>query len=223
MVIYTAILGGVDRLPMPIIKAPCRMVCFSDQRWRHQGHWEVVDWRQRISDGIPGNAALLSRYFKILPHRHFEDDYTIWIDGSDILRGNPLKLIPFNEDMLLFRHPERTCVYSELDAIRRFRKDTPETTERLKSHYLDVGVPKNVGLAACSMIWRRRTGACIDFCERWWQEILDTQTVRDQPAWAVTQWRKPISVRLLPGNHMRNEYVRRRSHARPGHHLHATA
>ncbi len=216
-VIYTAILGNVDDLIEPEVKPSVRCVCFSD-RSRRSTTWEIRSWdsiADTLPDYMPGHATAISRYFKLLPHRHFPDeDVTIWIDGSDCLRGDPTTIIPFDEDMILFKHPERTCIYQEMKAIAGYRKDTTENIQRATARYRSLGVPERVGLAACSMIWCRKTDGAIDFCERWWKEFVDSGMRRDQPAWAYCNWIRPCSTRFLPGNHQSNQFVKRRAHKR---------
>lgn len=217
VVVYTAIFGNTDDLIDPTVDVGAKLVCFSD-RPRRSTRWDVIDWpsvMKSLPSDIPGHATAISRYFKLLPHRHFPDaDVTIWIDGSDLLHGDPTTIIPFNEDMVLFRHPERTCIYQEMRAIAGYRKDTADNIARGTSRYRSLNVPERVGLAACSMIWCRKTEGAIDFCERWWKEFVECGMRRDQPAWAYCNWVKPCRTRFLPGNHMKNQFVRRRPHRR---------
>lgn len=215
-VIYTAIIGGVDSLIDPRVRQRAPMVCFTDNPQFRSRHWDIRPLSSvSVPPDVPGHAAALSRWFKLLPHIHFPTcDYTIWIDGSDQLLSDPTLLIPFDEDWVSFRHPDRQCVYQELKAIVRFKKDTQEAMTQLEKRYRSLNVPPNIGMAACSMLWRRNTEAMRGFNQRWWEEFLAGGARRDQPAWAYCNWRQPVRARLLPGHHMRNQFVHRRSHVR---------
>lgn len=213
VVIYTAIVGPIDSIINPPVNQDIPMVCFTDQPYISPC-WETIDIRDvYLPDGL--SAVQQSRYFKLLPHIHFPNyEYTIWVDGCDILRGRLIDLIPFEEDWVSFRHPTRSCLYKELDAIRRYRKDSKSATEQARTRYKRLGVPPNVGMAACSVIWRKNTPSMNQFNEAWWDEFLANGTCRDQPAWAYCNWKSPLNARLLSGDHMNNQYTKRVPHHR---------
>lgn len=216
--IYTAIIGGVDDLIEPGYFQECDMFAFVDNNvgYSSNSQWTIRNIHdEHIPNNIPGDCISLSRYFKMLPHIHFPDyDYTIWVDGSDTLRNKLSEIIPFDEDWISFKHPTRDCIYAEFDAIIYHKKDTPENTNRIRQYYKDLRVPKSIGMAACSAIWRKNTATCHQFCEFWWNEFVKTGSTRDQPIWAYCNWKSPVNHRFLPGDHMKNKYIRRIQHKR---------
>src|ERR1043165_9105378 len=88
-VVYTAIYGGKDVLIEPAVVPPdCDFVCFTDSDL-HSKTWNIRNVPASSTDPVRS-----AKVFKVLPHRYFpEYDYSVWIDGNILLRGDVNELI----------------------------------------------------------------------------------------------------------------------------------
>jgi hypothetical protein len=135
--IYTAIYGGYDNLadqqPQSV---PTDFVCFTDAVMPAVPPWSVVQNRRRA--GL--SPRMRAKFFKVLSHRLFPNgrpalreafpfgwrgqlhpyDYVIWIDGSiQVTRSDFVEMMIAKigaAGMAMIVHPDRDCVYDELDA-----------------------------------------------------------------------------------------------------------
>ena len=117
--IYTTILGNVNKLIDPKFSQRYPLYCFTDGKLTYSKDWNIINVNDiNIPLEVPGDRISLTRYFKLLPHIHFPDyDYTIWVDAAHWMIGDLSRYIPFEEDMLLFKHANTNCMYKELDDV----------------------------------------------------------------------------------------------------------
>src|SRR5438874_2368509 len=112
LVVYTAIIGGRDRLIDPTVITPdCRYVCFTDQPFQSEV-WEIV--RVPSSD----NPRKASRYFKMKPHLLFDTEYSFWIDASFRINVDVRRLIARHlpcASIAAFAHYQRDCTYEHAE------------------------------------------------------------------------------------------------------------
>lgn len=183
---YTAIFGQYDDLKDPIIVTPgWRYICFTDQPFQSQV-WQVV---QRPM--MPEGAKRTARYYKIMFHRHIEDEYSLWVDGSFVINCDLNKWWErFREPMTCIRHPLRSCVYKEAQACIDQRRDVAAIIQKQIDNYRVFGVPENNGLIQSGLIMRKLSQTVINLCDIWWQH-LSLYSVRDQLSFAFASWRVP--------------------------------
>ena len=123
LVVYTAIFGGVDELKDPaVISSECDYVCFTDDPHLRSDIWRFESTHRPDLD--PGRR---SRHPKLLPHRYFpRHEYSLWLDGSLKLVCDPFHMIDRHlgrQDIALFKHPDRDCIYQEAIACEQLGKD----------------------------------------------------------------------------------------------------
>jgi len=161
-VIYAAVTKGYDKTPL------------------HHEEPEVRTELRVASDDV--NGTLWNREHKImLPPR--ERLWSLYLDGSLFPKGPVLEFVESwlaTHDMALFRHPHRTCAYSEIDACVARKKITAEQGEKARSHLLLEGFPRDFGLWACGMIARRShaNATQIFLAPAWWGMVQELP--RDQ-------------------------------------------
>ena len=119
-VIYTCIIGNHDNLlSQPKIKG-VDYVCFTDQDLKGDG-WNII----RI-ESLPIDDRLYAKHPKMLPSLWLPKvKRSIWIDGSIEVSDDDI----FNKfsdcsgnGMALFKHPERDCIYDEIDVSYKLPK-----------------------------------------------------------------------------------------------------
>ena len=219
--IYTAIYGEYDDLAeQPPQSVPTDFVCFTDGVPRAVPPWAVVRNRRR------GHLSprMRAKFFKVLSHRVFPRgrpamletfpfglrgrrypyDYVIWIDASiRITRADFAEMMIAEigqAGMSMIVHPDRDCVYDELDATIAWGKyQAAPVTEQVAS-YRQEGYPAHRGLMAGGLITR----ACGDLSvaqinEAWWAEQV-RWTDQDQLSLPVVLWRlgREVSVVRIP-------------------------
>lgn len=211
LTVYTAIFGGIDTLIRPVDKAlesDCRYVCYTDDAKMTSDVWDV-----RVIDPGADSSVVASRRFKILSHLHMEGD-SIYLDGNMKIQDDLSGTLPDN-DMGVFAHPERDCIYKEIDACVRFRKESAIMGAKLRTHYLALKMPACKNLFACSLISRLCTPTVCRFNERWWDDFTAISTLRDQPSFAYATWLLGLEPEIIPGYLRDNRWVVRVPHVLP--------
>jgi hypothetical protein len=206
LVIYTAISGAYDSLkPVP-------------DRWRAEADciayveglcgegWTTCEINADFEDGCRN-----AKRHKIVPHELFGAyEYSIWIDGSVILKPglSALDVVRASlqtHDLAVFRHRKRDCIYQEAQACIDAGKDAVALIERQVARYRAEGYPQNNGLSECTVLIRRHTPAVIRFCEAWYAEIL-AGSRRDQLSFNYVAHRQNFRYQELPGTIIDNPY-----------------
>lgn len=159
-----------------------------------------------------------AKIYKVLAHKYFSSEFTIYVDGNILLNAPPSKLLAEmlqDADMALFKHPFRNCLYQEHGPAKQrvlpvFR---PLMDEQVLN-YRHEGMPADFGLGECGMLIRRNNAATAEFNERWWAEIC-RYTNRDQMSFPYVLWKMKdrIKVKFIPGNVRNHPYFKYHLHA----------
>ena len=214
LVVYTAIFGDFsDRLYAPQVVDPgIRYLAFvdTDEPHTHNG-WQCVPPSFRHAD--PRRQA---RQHKLLPHLLFPGvRHSIWIDGCFTPCGDFRDLVRMylssNVHICTFKHCERNCVYQELEACLRLRKDRPGLMRRQIDRYRQEGYPHNNGLAETGVMLRAHTPEVKEFNELWWDE-LSRGSVRDQLSFNYSTWRLGMHYGTFRELRRQCQYFRWRAH-----------
>jgi len=115
-----------------------------------------------------------SRIQKILSHKYFDDEYTIYIDGNMKLLISPEEIIKRymkGYDMALFSHGVRDCVYDEAMEVAKLGLDNVETIIEQAKYYEDHHYGKKKGLLQGGFIVRRNNARTQAFNEAWWADF----------------------------------------------------
>ena len=140
-----------------------------------------------------------SRVAKLIPHKYFKTEYSIWLDGNLSLLVPPQTLIDKylnGYDIAVFKHPIRNCIYKEAIECAKRRLDDPEAIiEQVKS-YEDEGFPKEYGMGENMMILRRHTKKVEQFNTAWFTEYCRYST-RDQLSFMYCADKVGLPVNLI--------------------------
>jgi hypothetical protein len=91
-------------------------------------------------------------------------------------------------------HRHRDCIYKELEACIRLKKDDPQIMRKQIDSYRSAAMPEHYGLIEANLLVRdHHNPACIEIMERWWQEIAK-HSGRDQLSLPFVLWKMGISV-----------------------------
>ena len=195
--IYTCIIGKYDHLQEPLFKSDnVDYIIVTDGHLPSTGTWKGIDIR--TIDGIPPlDATRITRYIKLHPHLFLNDyDYSMYIDANIQTVGDMRYLIHLLNQygFISNLHRHRDCLYEEIEACIRLKKDDPQIMRKQIDSYRSAAMPENYGLIEANLLVRdHHNPACIEIMEKWWQEIAK-HSCRDQLSLPFVLWKMGISV-----------------------------
>jgi len=211
--VYTAAFGDYDDVQPPGQQpAGIDFICFTDRPRAIPG-WEV----RTVDPGV-GHPAAQSRAVKILPHRYLGDyDASLYIDAN-IALVDPTSLIRrwfAGKPFVAWRHPTRSDVYDECEAILANLRSEPRTIIAQRIFFAADKLPRHTGLIAGGVLWRdHRDGEVRRLMELWWDQLRRFGK-RDQPSLGYLMWKTGIRPEIMPaecGTIYKNEFLAFRSH-----------
>jgi hypothetical protein len=218
LIVYTAITGGFNdmlaapRVPPDAKGRPVRYICFSDSKIICPDGWE---WRPvLLRERDPRRTA---RWHKTMSHIIFPSaEFTLWHDASHHLKVNPWHVIDFglagSRAFATFKHPQRDCVYQEIQACLLLRKDVPARLYTQAERYRREGYPARCGLFETACVARRRSPLSARLNEIWWKEIKEG-SCRDQVSLPYAMWKSGLKhVGVLKGCRDKSPYFTFRAH-----------
>lgn len=151
--------------------------------------------------GIFTNEVMEAKRYKVLGHLFYPDhDILVWSDANislNISIDDAIKKYLGDNDLMVFPHPKRNCLYKEIEVIRKTQRlQNPylqQQINRQEKQYRKQGHPSNFGLWECNFIIRRNTKYVNAIFDAWWAEICRWQW-RDQVSFpiAVNKFRGKI-------------------------------
>lgn len=214
LIVYTAIFGDIgDQLHKPEKTGKIEYVAFVDQvkagRSTHNG------WMLREPRWVRPDKRKQARQHKCLAHELFPDaSYVLWVDGCLTPRQDVRQMVEYllNEhDLAMFEHMERNCVYQEVEACLRLKKDVPQLMRDQVARYRGENYPYNNGLAETTAVLRRNTPKIQEFNRLWWEEIRNG-SVRDQLSVDYVCWKLGITYAHLEGTRVSSPHFIWRPH-----------
>jgi len=208
-VVYTAIFGDYDDLKNQEIKSEkYDLYCFTDNKNLKSKNFKIIYQKPTNQDSVRS-----AKIFKILPHKFLPQyEYSLWIDGSVLIKNPDLNLLIEkylnNSDSALFKHPDRDCIYDELEACIKLKKDEPAIMKKQIEKYRNENYPVHNGLAACTIILRRHNSKKIkELGESWWNEI-ERGSKRDQLSFNYIAHRNNVKYQEIDGVLWDNNYFK---------------
>jgi hypothetical protein len=204
VIFYTAIFGGRDNLhPASTMDSKCDYICFSDKSY------DVPPWQVTVLKSEIG-ARLEAKFYKINSHDAIpQADISIWVDGNISPRINIDQVLDIlgDNDLVIYRHPQRDCVYSEGQECIKRGLDSPEVIKKQLDRYRSEGYPEHYGLYCGGMIIRRHTKEIQEFNKLWWDEIINN-SIRDQISLPYCLWKYSVKYKVIEADKIINWYVK---------------
>lgn len=203
IVIYTAIVGNYDQLIQhKYISNEFDYVCFTDQKIKNPGIWEIRKLKSVKTDKIRQ-----ARYHKVFPNKILSEyDYSIWIDANidvldNTLEKNINKLIKDKKIIGVVPHFERNCIYQEGKACIYLKKDNSKIVLKQMAFLKKDNYPKNNGLYETNFLFRKHgEKKIINLMDDWWRMIIGFSK-RDQLSFNFVLWKnKEFPDKLLKIN-----------------------
>jgi len=114
-----------------------------------------------------------SRIQKIMPHKYFDSEFTVYIDANMKLLVSPQELVKkymTGYDMAVFAHGVRDCIYDEAMTVAKLKLDDPEVIIEQAKYYEDHEFAKHKGLYQGGFMIRRNNERTQRFNEAWWAD-----------------------------------------------------
>lgn len=129
-------------------------------------------------------------------------DYYIWHDPYCEVVEPPINLIEnflVNSDICLFKHPERDCVYDEIEILMDRNLDN-ESNLLATKEFLEINhYPKNNGLFELTSFAYRNSAEMQQLMLTWW-ELICKYSSRDQLTFPYALHKHGLRHNLFPGS-----------------------
>ena len=199
-VLYTAIVGGYDKIAQPsIIDSDFDYILFSnDIPEERVGVWQVRKIPYKNADN-----TRVARWVKLHPDILLDSyEYSLWHDSNIIVDSylyyeRIKKLI--NRQVLLasMSHNERDCIYDEAYKIIELGLDNKyivlKEVEYLKGH----GYPLHYGLIETNCILRKHKEDKVRLLNTEWWNMINLYSRRDQLSFNYIAWKHDINIELI--------------------------
>jgi len=195
--IYTAIIGGYDKLQEPKYVSPfCDYYVFTDGEVSNESIWKKKKMVLSEEFKILGNYQK-AKFLKVFPHILFpEYEYSIWLDGNIEIYGELIVFIDRMNNRFLagFEHPSNDCIYDEaITIVSQGKAEGREVIRQIKG-YKKQGFPEHYGLLENSFIIRKHNDkTCVNLMELWWEQMKE-YTWRDQLSLTYSMWKCGIKL-----------------------------
>ena len=110
------------------------------------------------------------------------------------------RIITKNINIYAIEHPFRNCIYSEINAVIKLKKERKNICLKIKKRYKNIKLPKKLGLSEnCLLIRMHNKMNCIYLMEKWWKEV-NFYTYRDQLSFNYIKWKTKINIKYISKN-----------------------
>lgn len=205
-VVYTVVTGEKDTTKIPFYNPKWDYYYFTDIKKDGIGPWQCISLKREVEDH---GRRKSSRLYKIDPNKHpilRDYEYQLYFDGTIEMTGDPDNLIDLmgTNDLALYKHPNRGCIYVEAQHVINRERDDPSVVNEVVLKYKEDGYPADNGLATCTIILRRNTPK-IDELNKYWWDSFESGSRRDQLSFNYCCWKLGIKYTTFPGTFNRME------------------
>ncbi len=219
-IVYSCVTGRYDNVLKTLLQSEAtpnsetEFILFTDGIQQHdvpkvagRVEWSIrpLAWRHRVCN------VRTARWHKINSQQLLPVcDYSIWVDGSQRIRPIDIseKLTPFvSSDTFLasFKHPQRSCVYQEMDACRKLKKDSVPVMQAQINQYRKEDYPAYNGMVETACVVRRHCHELQEFNRLWWK-LVSQYSRRDQLSFNYAAWKLGIKYNTLEGHRTSSPY-----------------
>jgi O-antigen biosynthesis protein len=214
VVVYTALLGGYDRLLEQPLEAGTDYLCVTDGPLPESLTWSS---RQVCHRARPQRVA---RWLKTHPHEVAPaHDWTVWIDARVSIRvpdlvATLLDAASASGLAVIASHP-RQCLYDEAAKVYRDGFDTSPRLLAQIRRYRRAGYPPGHGLWSTMVLARDNRSPAIRKLNESWHREIALGSVRDQVSLPFVAWRLGVEPAVLPVDPFDNPLFSMHDHVTP--------
>lgn len=207
-VVYTAIFNNYDWLKEPvIIPEGVDFICYTDSDSINSRHWKIVKVE---SNGK--SPSLLNREIKLLyPYTELSQyDYSLYVDGSMMIKGDVgdfiRKYIQSEPVLMNFKHPNKDCLFTEIDYCIECRRGNVEKLKEQKKLYKEDDMPEHFGLSDNKVLLRNNHSELgKELMLSWFHHVI-TYSGRDQVCLPYVLYKNNKKYDFFEENIERNEF-----------------
>lgn len=207
-VVYTAIFNEYDWLKEPVIVPNgIDFICYTDSTSLRSRHWKIVHINL---DGK--SPSILNREIKLLyPYTELKAyDFSLYVDGSMMIKGDVSefmnKYTRFNPVIMNFKHPNKDCLFSEIDyCIQRGRGNAEKLVEQHEIYRKD-GMPEHFGLSDNKILLRDNHSELGERMMREWYHHVISYSGRDQVCLPYILYKSNQKYSFFEENIEKNEF-----------------
>lgn len=203
--IFTFIFDDHDTLKEPnIFTDGWDYFCISDNDriTKNSNTWKYLKPKfDDLSISCPKKRSsnILTKYFDYFDETY---DVIISIGGQMIINCNLDKFLNDynynnNVDILIPKHPQRSCIYEEAKAVIDSIKDSPEKIKDHIEFLTNKNYPKNNGLHATGVIVINNNEKVRNFYKLWNFNYNSFPTRRDQLSFDYSLWEYDQPIKIL--------------------------
>lgn len=215
IVVYTAMSSDYDIFrELSVMEEGVDYIYFTDSNIQ-SNTWQIRPFPEFLKEL---DKTRKCRCLKVLPHIFLpEYEISVWVDANIEIMGNIREFVSTQlmegSELATAYHPDRTCIYSEAEMVKKLGKDDPNEVDRQIDAYKKEKFPSEQGLVQTQIIVREHlTEGCKKFCKEWWEEILN-RTKRDQLSFNYVLWKNlEIKIKLFNPNIIVSKYFQIRGH-----------
>jgi hypothetical protein len=213
LAVYTCITGDFNALQPHPPTPGVDWMCFTDAITVPMYADQPDDWHLVPLTVPPGvSPRRLAKSVKLYPHQVLDPEVkaSIWIDGTARVTSEAFPYEAFNcvgaQQIAMWRHPERDCIYDEAVASLPFPKYTQEPILDQVAHYWRAGFPLHGGLWAAGVIARIHGPSCGVLADAWMAEIT-RWSIQDQLSLPPVLHRLGLVPGAFPGSLYANDWL----------------
>ncbi len=129
-------------------------------------------------------------------------EYIIWMDGNHQLKVDPENILNEYGDssLYVFKHPDRNCVYDELDSCIKWRMDSQKILTEQLNYYKEIRFPQKFGLFEMPTFIVKNTHKVKELQLTWFEQI-NRFSSRDQISFPFSVWKHKMidEINILKG------------------------
>lgn len=208
-VVYTSLFGHSENFLDVEYKRQENIdfVCFTDDEDLHSDFWQIKLVPKSLLD-----PHRRSKGFKHRPHLFFPTyDSSLYIDNTVRLLMQPEDIFAIAEEinapMMLFRHPERSCIYDEAQIVTKPNFDDKSLIEMQMDYYKYIGYPMGNGLHATGVIFRKHGKNNLNVAMDEWHSQVLRYSKRDQLSFDVIRHFYNLNVATFDGSLTSNKIM----------------
>lgn len=198
--IYTCVTGGYDDIQVPLVNFDnVDYILFTDDKDKYDKYSSSFIIKQLPKEILEKGSILANRYSKFHPSELLKGyDYAIYIDGNTRVLSDVRWMInncSNKTGIAMYRHSERDSIYDEAEVCKLLNKGNKEYIDKQIIKYKKEGFPDNFGMNEANVIVTNLNNPkSKELLDLWWNELVDSKSMRDQLAWPYVLWKNGYSI-----------------------------
>ena len=119
---------------------------------------------------------------------------TVWVDANiNILTGYLSSILNKTKNKILTTtHYERNCIYDELTAIQKAKRDNVTSLKKCHDFFVAEKMPKHYGLNETCIIYRKISNDLVLQINQMWWNFIKNYSKRDQASFSYVLYKYNI-------------------------------